>query len=95
MSAPRKLRDLPGFDDAMVLAVHGKTGDCEAYYDFTNVGDVVVPGLTRTPGAYFLEQLALTIAMDRIDRQRRHLLRPLRLVPPRRVAANDNEVANG
>ena len=91
MKAPKPLRELPGFEESLALAIQTK-GDCNEYYDFANVGDIVVPGLTRVRGSWVLEKFAIEIAMDRIDRQRAHLQRPLRLVPPPRpIAANDCE----
>jgi hypothetical protein len=82
----RPLKDLPGFDDALKRALHEKEG--RFGYDFSAVGDVVLPGLKRIDSAYSLIQLALMIGCGKFDESRR-----IRLVPQSKPqAANDCEV---
>jgi len=67
MKAPKPLKDLPGFDEALASAMHGKHD--LPHYDFAQVGDAVIPGLTRV-GPSMLENIAMYIGMDRFDAQR-------------------------
>lgn len=88
MKAPKPLKELPGFDDALARAVDEKGH--YACYDFERVGDVVIPGLQRVIHWFEVCQLAMIVFNARFDESRR-----IRLVPPPRLAANDCEETNG
>lgn len=92
MNSPKKLKELPGFDDALARAIDDKR-EYLFCYDFEEAGNAVIPGITRV-GLSMLEQVALLIGMDRMNREyeRKQRRQGLRLVPPPRpVAANDCE----
>lgn len=94
MIAPRRLRDLPGFDDALREAMLREQLKIEAGrksqpYPWHELRDVVIPGLKRISSWVSLDSLALTILCEQMDEDRR----PLRIVKaPRPEAANDSEV---
>lgn len=80
----KKLKELPGFWEAFADAAHDHGH--KFFYDFSQVGDVTIPGL-KTVCYETLRQLAMLIGMAQEDESRR-----LRLVPPARpMAANDCE----
>jgi hypothetical protein len=88
MKAPKTLKELPGFDDAMgeALEIRGHS-TCSS---FSEIPDVVLPGIRRV-STYVVLQLALLIGAEKDETKRRHL----RALPPPRLAANDCEATNG
>ena len=89
MSAPKPLKDLPGFDEALArIDFNRYPGDYAEVLSL--VVSATIPCLGRAH-AYFIEQLALMVWVAR-DEERREERRRIRLVPPPRpIVANDCE----
>lgn len=84
----KRLKDLPGFDDAMALVLKYHGGSTFASFD--EVGDIVLPGFRRVTSWSLLWNLAIMIGVEKYELSKR----PLKLVPlPRPIAANDCEAA--
>jgi len=84
MKAPKPLKELPGFDDALAKALlyYGELFP----YDFTEVGGITIPGIKRVECS-MLQQLALLTGVAKHEESRRLKL----VLSPRPVAANDCE----
>ena len=92
MKAPKSLRELPGFDNAMAELIACRGKDLRAIGaqsdPSADLGAVVIPGLSRVRHWDLLWQLALVMRSERNIERRR-----LCAVPPLRpIAANDCEV---
>jgi hypothetical protein len=88
VKAPPRLRDLPGFDDAMAKALEfNEHRLAQGYmgYPLELVGEISVPSLKRVSSGGTLDQLALII-WGELHREQSRLRIVARPLP---VAAND------
>jgi hypothetical protein len=92
MSGPKKLRDLPGFDDAMVRAVSENEYRVALGYEgypLQLVGEISIPSLKRVSSWTTINSLALVISLEQSAESLR--LRVLPKLTP--IAANDSEAS--